>query len=83
MNAAIGESLRLQREAAGPPALFPWPPTHEGRLDPRSIPDLLPDAWTAPLDELDGPARRRHAVTPEQPTVSVGTSRQATPVGST
>ncbi len=38
MNAAIGESLRLGREAAGPPALFPQPPTHQGRLDPRSIP---------------------------------------------
>ncbi|MFD3547353.1 TniQ family protein [Streptomyces sp. NPDC058655] len=57
MNAAIEESLRLRREAAGPPALFPQPPTHQGRLDPRSIPDLLPDAWAAPLNELGGPLR--------------------------
>lgn len=57
LNAAVAESARLRREAAGPPALFPQPPTHQGRLDPSSIPALLPDAWAAPLSELDGPER--------------------------
>ncbi|UPT46804.1 MULTISPECIES: hypothetical protein [Streptomyces] len=57
MTAAIAEAARLPLVAAGPPALFPQPPTHRGRLAPRTISDPLPNAWTAPLDGLDGPAR--------------------------
>ncbi|MFE7779220.1 TniQ family protein [Streptomyces sp. NPDC057445] len=58
MSAAIGESAQLRRGAVGPPALFPQPPTHQGQLDPESIPNLLPDTWAWPLDELDGPPRQ-------------------------
>ncbi|MFF5313581.1 hypothetical protein [Streptomyces massasporeus] len=55
MNAAIGESTHLRHRTVGPPALFPQPPTHQGLLDPKDIPQLLPDAWARPLDELNGP----------------------------
>jgi hypothetical protein len=58
MNAAIGESTHLRHGTVGPPALFPQPPTHRGLLDPKDIPQLLPDAWAWPLDELNGPARQ-------------------------
>ncbi|WP_406529246.1 TniQ family protein [Streptomyces sp. I8-5] len=58
MNAAIGESTRLRHGTVGPPALFPQPPTHQGLLNPEDIPQLLPDAWAWPLDELNGPARQ-------------------------
>jgi hypothetical protein len=59
MNAAIGESTHLrQGTVVGPPALFPQPPTHQGLLDPKNIPQLLPDAWAWPLAELNGPARQ-------------------------
>ncbi|MGW3214149.1 hypothetical protein C6W96_01475 [Streptomyces sp. CS149] len=57
MSAAIAEATRLQQEACGPQPLFPQPPTHRGRLDPRAISDPLPNAWAAPLAGLDGPAR--------------------------
>jgi hypothetical protein len=50
-------ATRLRRGAVGPPAHFPQPPTHKGRLDPRSIPKLLPDSWAWPLHTLGGPAR--------------------------
>jgi hypothetical protein len=57
MNAAIGESTHLRHGTfVGPPALFPQPPSHHGLLDPKNIPQLLPDAWAWPLDELNGPA---------------------------
>ncbi|MGW9136649.1 hypothetical protein [Streptomyces sp. NPDC055681] len=58
MNAAIGESTRLRHGTVGPPALFPQPPTHQGLLNPKDIPQLLPDAWAWPLDELNVPARQ-------------------------
>jgi hypothetical protein len=58
MNAAIGESTHLRHGTVGPPPLFPQPPTHRGLLDPKDIPQLLPDAWAWPLDELNGPARQ-------------------------
>jgi len=57
MAAVIAEASRIQREACGPPALFPQAPTHYGRLDPRSISVPLPAAWTTPLDRLRGPKR--------------------------
>ncbi|NMO32714.1 hypothetical protein HG826_03745 [Streptomyces sp. GMY01] len=57
MTAAIAEATRLQQEACGPPALFPQPPTHQGRLDLRSISLPLPEPWTAPLDKLNGPSQ--------------------------
>ncbi|WP_405927948.1 TniQ family protein [Streptomyces griseus] len=57
MTAAIAEATRLPLVACGPPALFPQPPTHRGRLDPRTISDPLPNTWTAPLDALHGPVR--------------------------
>ncbi|MFB7258412.1 hypothetical protein [Streptomyces nojiriensis] len=57
MKTAIGESMRLRRYTTGPPALLPQPPTHRGRLDPTTVPDLIPDAWAAPLHELGGPTR--------------------------
>ncbi|WP_328687635.1 hypothetical protein OHA74_55210 [Streptomyces phaeochromogenes] len=61
MNAAIGESTHLRHgTVVGPPALFPQPPTHQGLLDPKNIPQLLPDAWAWPLDELNGPAKQLH-----------------------
>ncbi|MFI9234876.1 TniQ family protein [Streptomyces sp. NPDC053079] len=65
MTSVITENVRLLRRGAnGAPPLFPQPPTHQGRLDPRSIPHHLPDTWAAPLDHLDAPALllRRDAV---------------------
>ncbi|MGW6480494.1 TnsA-like heteromeric transposase endonuclease subunit [Streptomyces sp. NPDC055059] len=55
MTAVIRRSVRLPRNAAGPPAHFPQPATHLGRLDPRAIPAVLPEHWAVPLDELDAP----------------------------
>ncbi|MEU3743424.1 hypothetical protein AB0E78_41040 [Streptomyces sp. NPDC032198] len=55
MNTAIDESTQLRHGTAGPLALFPQPPSHQGLLDPKNIPQLLPDAWAWPLDELNGP----------------------------
>ncbi|MER6979717.1 hypothetical protein [Streptomyces carpinensis] len=54
----IRESVRIRHGAVGPPALFPQPATHLGRIDPRTIPAILPDARAAPLDELDAPRRQ-------------------------
>ncbi|MGW0551908.1 hypothetical protein [Streptomyces altiplanensis] len=58
MTEAILGSVRLPRKAAGQPALFPQPPTHRGRLDPRTIPADLPEHWATPLDDLDAPKRQ-------------------------
>ena len=58
MTAVIRRSVRFPRKAAGPPALFPQPATHRGRLDPDAILAPLPEHWTAPLDELDAPKRQ-------------------------
>jgi hypothetical protein len=58
MTEAIRGSVRLPRKAAGQPALFPQPPTHRGRLDPRTIPADLPEHWAAPLGALDAPKRQ-------------------------
>ncbi|MEU5031539.1 hypothetical protein [Streptomyces milbemycinicus] len=55
MTAVIRSSVRFSRKAAGPPALFPQPATHRGRLDPRTISTPLPEHWAVPLDELDAP----------------------------
>ncbi|WP_079149908.1 TniQ family protein [Streptomyces agglomeratus] len=56
MNTAIDESTHLRHGTVGPPALFPQPPSHQGLIDPKNIPQHLPDAWAWPLDELNGPA---------------------------
>ncbi|WP_405927953.1 TniQ family protein [Streptomyces griseus] len=57
MNAAIAESTPLRHTTVvGPTPLFPQPPTHQGLLDPNTIPCPLPDAWARPLDELKGPS---------------------------
>ncbi|MGE7386532.1 hypothetical protein ACQKM2_13750 [Streptomyces sp. NPDC004126] len=58
MTAVIRGSIRFPQKAAGKPALFPQPATHRGRLDPRTIPAVLPERWTAPLDERDAPRRQ-------------------------
>ncbi|WP_329307684.1 hypothetical protein OG322_39775 [Streptomyces sp. NBC_01260] len=58
MTEAIRGSVRLPRKAAGQPAFFPQLPTHRGRLDPRTIPAVLPEHWAAPLEDLDAPRRQ-------------------------
>ncbi|MFF1720427.1 hypothetical protein [Streptomyces sviceus] len=58
MNAAIDESTHLRYGTVGPRAFFPEPPTRRGLLDPKDIPQLLPDSWAWPLDELNGPTRQ-------------------------
>ncbi|WP_285567831.1 TniQ family protein [Streptomyces sp. RTGN2] len=58
MTEAIRGSVRLPRKSTGQPSLFPQPATHRGRLDPRTIPAVLPEHWAAPLDGLDAPRRQ-------------------------
>ncbi|WP_328689903.1 TniQ family protein [Streptomyces phaeochromogenes] len=56
--AAHRDSAHRHRGAVGPAPLFPQPATHRGRLDPGSIPPVLPESWAGPLNELNGPAQQ-------------------------
>ncbi|MER5950249.1 hypothetical protein ABT127_29790 [Streptomyces sp. NPDC001904] len=58
MSAAIRASVRVKHRNVGHPALFPQPATHRGRLDPRTIPAVLPEHWAAPLSALRAPVRQ-------------------------
>ncbi|WP_328774781.1 hypothetical protein OHU11_40685 (plasmid) [Streptomyces sp. NBC_00257] len=58
MTEVIRVSVRLPRKAAGQPALFPQSPAHRGRLNPRTIPAVLPEHWAVPLNALDAPRRQ-------------------------
>lgn len=55
MSAVIRAGIRARNHNVGQRALFPQPATHQGRLDPRTIPAILPEHWATPLDELGAP----------------------------